>query len=157
MEVKDMDVNSFIDTVASGAISTMHSRGILASLSIAQAALESGWGFHAPGNNLFGIKANGFKGTTQVITTTEVIKGKKVIMKDKFRVYPSWAASIEDHAVFLVTNSRYKNLIGNRDYRIACQRLQADGYSTSPYYAQELIALIEKHGLTKYDKAVIMK
>jgi flagellum-specific peptidoglycan hydrolase FlgJ len=157
MEVKDMDVNSFINKVAPGAISTMHTRGILASLSISQAALESGWGSHAPGNNLFGIKANGFKGATQILTTTEIIKGKAVEIKDTFRAYPTWAASIDDHAIFLVTNRRYKNIIGSSDYRIACQSVQSDGYSTSPYYAQVLISIIEKHGLAKYDKAAIVK
>ncbi len=148
-----MDTKSFICKVAPGAVNTMCSRGILASLSIAQAALESGWGEHAPGNNLFGIKANGWKGATQVLITTEVIKGKKVIVKDIFRAYPSWAASIDDHAAFLISNKRYKNLIGGRDYRIACQNIQADGYSTAPNYAQVLISIIEKYGLARYDKA----
>ncbi len=30
--------------------------GVPASVSLAQAALESGWGRHAPGHNFFGIK-----------------------------------------------------------------------------------------------------
>jgi flagellum-specific peptidoglycan hydrolase FlgJ len=148
---KKMNPNTFIATVKPGAIATMKSRSILASLSIAQAILESGWGVHAPGNNLFGIKANGWKGKTQLLTTTEYVNGKTVTIKASFRVYDSWAESIDDHAVFIVSNSWYKNLIGCKDFKLVCQNIQKDGYATDPYYAQSLISLIEKYKLNQYD------
>lgn len=147
-----MEAQIFINKIAQGAVNTMKKRGILASLSIAQAILESGWGEHAPENNLFGIKANGWKGKTQILETTECIKGKTVHIKDTFRAYESWEASVDDHANFLVTNSRYKNLIGQKNFKLACQYIQTDGYATAPNYAQSLIALIEKYSLNKYDK-----
>jgi flagellum-specific peptidoglycan hydrolase FlgJ len=147
-----MEAQIFIDKIAIGAKNTMKQRGILASVSIAQAILESGWGEHSPCNNLFGIKANGWKGAVQTLATTEVIKGKTVHIMDTFRAYPTLEASIEDHGAFLVQNIRYKNIIGQKNFKLACQYLQTDGYSTSPYYAQTLISLIEKYGLNKYDK-----
>lgn len=150
-EAKVMDKNSFIAAVSPGAVAGMHAQGILASVSVAQAILESGWGSHAPGNNLFGIKANGWKGKTQQLTTTEYVKGRTVTIKAWFRAYDNWSASIEDHAAFLAGLGRYRNLIGQKDYRIVAQRLQADGYATEPNYAQQLIALVEQYGLVKYD------
>jgi hypothetical protein len=149
-----MNVNTFIALVAPGAQAAQKSHGILASVSIAQAALESGWGGDAPSNNLFGIKANGWTApNTQSLTTHEVVNGKTITVQALFRAYSSWAAGIADHAAFLVENSRYKNIIGQKNYKVACVDLQNDGYSTSPYYSQQLISLIEQYGLDKYDTA----
>ncbi len=146
-----MNTGKFISTVAPGAQATMRSRGIVSSLTIAQAALESGWGVHAPGNNLFGIKAHGWSGATQILKTEEYVGGKPVMIRDVFRVYDSWAKSIEDHAAFLSKNSRYKNIIGVLNYRTVCNRIQEDGYATAQGYAQDLINLVEKYKLYKYD------
>jgi hypothetical protein len=125
---------------------------ILASVSIAQAAVESGWGASAPGNNLFGIKANGWTGKTQVLKTTEIVDGKAISVKASFRAYRSWAQSMDDHGAFLASNSRYANILGVSDYHTACHRLQADGYSTSPSYANLLIGIINQYRLYQYDR-----
>jgi hypothetical protein len=146
-----MNPNAFIKKIAPGAQETMRNCGILSSLTIAQAALESGWGAHAPGNNLFGIKANGWSGRTQVLKTKEYIGGETVVTYQLFRVYSSWAQSVDDHASFLLKHRRYKNVIGVRDYRTACRLIQQDGYATSPEYALVLIGLIEKYQLNLYD------
>ena len=71
----------------------------------------------------------------------------------KFRKYPSWAESINDHSDFLLRNSRYKNIIGVKDYTLACQLIHQDGYATSPTYAQTLIKTIEQHSLYEWDVA----
>lgn len=146
-----MNAQDFIRRVAPGAQASMRKKGILSSLTIAQAALESGWGANAPGNNLFGIKANGWSGPTQVLTTVEFIGGRTATVKDLFRVYPSLEDSIADHADFLKTNFRYENLIGVRGYRAACSLIAADGYSTAPDYADSLIGLIGQYALDRYD------
>lgn len=146
-----MNPKAFIQKIAPGAQETMRSCGVLSSLTIAQAALESGWGSHAPGNNLFGIKANGWSGRTQVLKTTEFLNGETVVVHQLFRAYDSWAQSVEDHATFLLKHSRYKNIIGVRDYRTVCRLIQQDGYATEPEYALELIGLIEKYQLNLYD------
>ena len=58
---------------------TEKSHKIPALLTLAQAALESGWGEHAPGNNFFGIKAGTkWTGPTQTLMTSEEIRGKKI-------------------------------------------------------------------------------
>jgi hypothetical protein len=157
-----MNVISFIALVAPGAQAAMKSSDILACVEMAQIAEETGWLAHAPGNNVGGIKADSnWHGATQILTTEEFVwvtqNGKRVEeeVEEKclFRAYPTLAAGIADHASFLVENSRYKNIIGQKNFKVACVDLQNDGYSTSPYYSQQLISLIEQYGLDKYDTA----
>lgn len=143
--------SDFIATIAPDAVSDMHRSGVLASITIAQAALESGWGKYAPGNNLFGIKGSG-----QEFTTQEYVNGHFVTITDGFRVYDSWLGSIQDHSEFLVENSRYArygffDACQNKDYAQAAAALQLAGYATDPNYAEKLIAIIEAHGLSGYD------
>lgn len=145
--------NQFITAVSPGAQTGQKQHGILASLSIAQAILESGWGVHTYGaNNLFGIKANGWTGKTVTIRTAEEdAKGNRYYINAAFRAYDSWADSIADHAAFLRSNNRYANLIGNTNYKAVCALIQADGYATEHDYATQLIALIENYKLNQYD------
>ena len=100
----ELSTQSFINQIAPGAQTAMKQHGILASLTIAQAALESGWGGHTYGaNNLFGIKANGWPGRTVLISTREqAADGSYYTIKALFRAYDSWAQSVDDHALFLV-------------------------------------------------------
>ena len=148
-----MDKKTFISKVKDGAIKGMKNYGVLASLTIAQAILESGWGSSAlstKANNLFGIKAHGSENYV-VMKTKEYVNGKYVTVDAKFRKYNSWNESIEDHAKFLVENKRYKNLIGEKDYKKVCKLIQQDGYATDPNYASSLTTLIEQNKLNQYD------
>ena len=122
---------------------------MLASLTIAQAILESGWGKSAlatKGNNLFGMKGAGGK-----YKTFEYINGKRVDIVDSFKVYPDWETSVIDHGNLFLRASRYQNLISERDYKEACRKVQADGYATAPNYAESLINIIEQYKLYQYD------
>lgn len=148
-----MSKQAFIDSISSGAIATMRKYGILASVSIAQGILESGWGLSGltlKANNLFGIKATGNELYIEM-QTVEYINGQRVVINAKFRKYTNLSESIEDHGKFLVVNSRYKNLLWLRDYRKVCMLMQQDGYATDPEYANRLIAIIEENKLQKYD------
>lgn len=122
---------------------------ILASLTIAQAILESGWGTSAlarKSNNLFGIKGNG-----KNYKTFEYINGKRVDIVDSFKVYPDWETSVTDHSGLFLRLSRYQNLIGERDYKKACRKVYEDGYATAPNYAEALIKIIEQYKLYEHD------
>ncbi len=141
----------FISKILPSAKKTSDMLGIKVSLTLAQAILESGWGKSAIGNNLFGIKANSsWKGAKKCVQTTEYVSGKKVIISAYFRDYESIEASILDHAKIL-TLPRYKPVVLAKDYREACQQVQACGYATDPKYAQKLISLIEKYALNLWD------
>ena len=130
--------------------------GILASLTAAQAFIESGSGnsgLTTKANALFGIKGT-YKGKYVEMKTQEWSAGKGYYtVIAKFRAYPSWEASISDHTDFLLSNSRYKNLIGVKDYRTVCQLIQKDGYASDPKYANTLINTIEKFKLYEWDVA----
>lgn len=146
-----MNTNDFIRLIAPIAMEDQHRTYVLASITIAQAILESASGNSAPGNNLFGIKGKG-----QELNTKEFIKGKWVTIKDGFRIYDSWSDSLRDHSNFLLENSRYtRSGFFERckalDYKGAAQALQQAGYATDPQYAAKLIRLIENYQLAKYD------
>lgn len=141
----------FIKKIAPYAQRDMAQSGILASVTIAQAILESDNGNStlATGyNNLFGIKGDANYNTIE-LPTTEEKNGTSYQTTGKFRVYPSWQESVNDHSA-LLSGSRY-NLSGVTDYRYACDKLQQAGYATASSYAVTLKQLISQNNLTKYD------
>lgn len=144
----------FINQVKDGAQESQQKYGILASLTIAQAILESGWGQHVIANNLFGIKANGYTGPCVTVNTKEFVNGQYVNTTSSFRSYPTLAASVEDHGSFLASNPRYSNILHFVDYQKVCELIQQDGYATDPTYANQLIGLIKQYSLTQYDAPV---
>lgn len=145
----------FIMQISRGAVEGMRKYGILPSVTIAQAILESGWGesgLTKASNNLFGIKAgNGWYGYVVKYPTKEYVNGQYIDVTADFRAYTSMDASVEDHGAFLAGLRRYGNIIGVNDYKTVCQLLQQDGYATAPNYADSLIALIEQYDLAAYD------
>ncbi|MBB3213410.1 flagellar protein FlgJ [Herbaspirillum sp. Sphag1AN] len=148
-----MNPKDFIAKIAPGAQACMRDTKIPASFTIAQAALESGWGAKAPGNNLFGIKADpSWHGPTVDFSTHEVVAGKSVPLVDKFRAYPDWGACLLDHAKFLTTNKRYAPAFMHSDnaeqFTLA---VAAAGYATDPQYATKIIAEIRSRNLMQYD------
>jgi hypothetical protein len=150
-----MNTCDFIAAIAPYAQAEMKRSGVLASITLAQGALESAWGRSAPGNNLFGIKGSG-----QQQTTKEFINGQWITIVDGFCVYDDWGGSIRDHSDFLTENHRYTKAgffeaCSRLDYVMAAKALQTAGYATDPQYAAKLIAIIEQHSLNDYDTEVI--
>jgi hypothetical protein len=132
-----------------GAEPTAHKLGISPEAIIAQAALETGWGRSAIGNNIFGVKAHGaWKGKTQDVATWEDTNGSapggEVQIIDRFRDYDTVADSFADHFRFLEENSRYAKAgvfakAGDEAYFMALQRA---GYATDPAYAAKLASIL---------------
>lgn len=142
-----------IEKTKDSIISVSKETKILASLSMAQLILESGnmtSELSKKANNLFGIKGN-YKGASYTIKTQEYVDGKMVTVNAEFRKYPSINDSIKDHGSLLSTSSRYKNLVGEKDYKKACVNIQKDGYATDPNYSTKLMNLIEKNKLYELD------
>lgn len=143
----------FLDLIKPMVIADMQSSGILASLTAAQAFIESNKGnsgLTQKANNLFGMKGT-YNGEYVLMKTKEYLHGQYVTVDAKFRKYPSWAESIADHSSLFNRLSRYANLRGLKDYRLACQYVKDDGYATSPTYTQTLLAVIEKYKLYEWD------
>ena len=147
-------MNAFIELISDGAVAAQKKYGVLASLTIAQAILETGWGKYSVGNNVFGIKASpSWTGGTVTCATGEVYGGQAVAVSGTFRAYSSIEESIEDHAKLFVNNACYHNIIGCTDYKQACRNVQTDGYATDPQYADKLISIIGGYDLQQFDGA----
>ncbi|WP_295728870.1 LysM peptidoglycan-binding domain-containing protein [uncultured Limosilactobacillus sp.] len=143
----------FIESVAPGAIEGWRKYGVLPSVTVAQAVIESGWGrsgLSTQAHNLFGIKGS-YNGQSIVMQTREVYGGRSVYVNANFRAYPNNSASVEDHGNFLYSNSRYRNLLGDRDYASVARKLKADGYATDPNYAYAIINMVQTYGLNRLD------
>ena len=126
--------------------------GVPASIILAQAALETGWGGSTIGDakNLFGIKGTGPAGSIRV-PTEEVINGQRVTINDNFRKYNSWQESIEDHGR-LLQNSRYARAMAvKNDPDQFARELQKAGYATDPEYASKLISIMKSNNLYQYN------
>ena len=143
--------------VADAKIATIGT-GVLPSITVAQAILESGWGqsilTSAPYYNLFGIKqGTGWQGAIVNMKTSEYVNGKWVTISAPFRAYSSQMASFQDHTKFLLTNSRYagNGVINAKNYVNMANGLQAAGYATDPTYANRLINLVERYNLQSLD------
>ncbi|NLI77454.1 MAG: glycoside hydrolase family 73 protein [Candidatus Riflebacteria bacterium] len=133
---------------------SMKLTGVPASVTLAQAALETGWGKSSIGDakNLFGMKGTGPAGTT-LVWTTEYVNGKYIRIQDKFRKYHSWRESIDDHARLLSQGSRYKKCMANKNNPDQFAReLQKAGYATDPQYASKLIGIMKANNFYQYDK-----
>ena len=148
----------FVEKIGALASEDMKKTGILASLTIAQAILESAWGTsalaQAPNYNLFGIKG-AYNGNYCEFNTSEYLNGKWVTVKAQFRKYPSWVESLADHSALFNTYDRYANLRGCTDYKLACRYVREDGYATDPSYTSKLINIIESNNLTRFDNGAV--
>lgn len=148
-----MPPSAFIGMLAQAAQDCQRRTGIPASITLAQAALESAWGARAIGNNLFGIKADAsWDGPTVDVPTHEVIHGKRIAITDKFRKYTSYAESMVDHAQFLLKNDRYATCFKETTGMGWARALQDAGYATDPDYAKKLQSIIRDRNLAFYDQ-----
>lgn len=128
--------------------------GIPASVALAQAALESGFGkslLAKEGKNLFGIKAGrSWKGKKLTLPTTEYYQGKPVRVMAKWRKYDSYLDAFLDLARVYYNGLYDDALPYRRDPREFIHRA-GKVYATDPQYADKVIALIERYNLDKYD------
>lgn len=162
-----MTVKEFVKNYFPFAKQTESKTGISAIAIMAQAALESGWGKHAPGNMFFGVKdTDGINGNEQLITTTEysrradlkfpviisvtptIKNGQKYFkykVKDYFRKYNSPEESFTDHAKFFLENKRYSTALSVKSdpYKFIDEVAKA-GYATAPDYAKILKGIAKK-------------
>lgn len=151
------DKQAFLDKYADAITIACEGTGIFPSVKIAQAALETGWGQHIVGNNMFGIKAKGkpnayWHGDKVTAGTTEEVNGVPVSITSNFRKYDTVSDSIRDHNLLLTKNSRYAEVIAAKTPEEQCRALQSADYATDSSYAQKLISTINANNLKRYDK-----
>ncbi|MGO3837968.1 MAG: glucosaminidase domain-containing protein, partial [Vagococcus sp.] len=152
---------TFIANTAYHAQEVASQNGLYASVMIAQAILESGYGNSTlsspPNHNLFGIKGS-YNGQSVTMPTWEFMNGQNITINAQFRKYPSYRQSFEDNARVLKTTSFYPGVYfysgtwkaNTNSYRDATAWLRGR-YATDPNYNTKLNNLIVTHNLTQYD------
>lgn len=152
-----MTPGDFIAAIAPAARASMQKTGIPASFTLAQAALESGWGTSktaAHACNLFNIKADAsWPGPIYKMASTEHVGGKDVLQAADWRMYPNWQACFDDRAAFFRDNPRYKACFAETTGEGWARAVHAAGYATDPAYADKLISVIRAHQLAAFDKS----
>ena len=167
---KAISKSSFIEKLGPIARENYRRTGILASVTMAQAILESGWGQSSlaqNGNNLFGMKTNlsgnswsgsAWDGVNYYRKGTyEYGSGGRYSTKANFRKYSCVEDSIEDHSAYLLnakngSRKRYAGLTNTKSYKKQLQIIKNGGYATSGSYVSQLCRVIKTYNLTKWDK-----
>lgn len=151
---KNAAYEAYIAEYRQVAIEQQRKHGIPASITMAQAILES-----AAGKSELATKANNHFG----IKCTSDWPGKTYKYNDNrsnecFRKYADVADSYEDHSLFL-KRKRYESLfaLSLGDYKNWAYGLKACGYATDSKYPEKLIRLIELYELNKltFDKTIV--
>ena len=155
---------NFLSTIGGYARDIAKNNDLYASVMIAQAILESGWGqsglASAPNYNLFGIKGDYNGNSVRMDTLEDDGSGNYYAAKEPFRKYSNYGESLNDYASLLTGDNnpnswRYKFYYGARvsatnSYQDATQHLTGR-YATDTRYASKLNQLIQTYGLTQYD------
>ena len=150
-QYRNAAVDEYIQNYKEWAIYHMYKYKIPASITLAQAILESGGGtspIAVSANNHFGIKDKPeWKG--EVITNPN--DGQL------YRKYSSIENSYEDHSLFLTQRPWYKALfdLNITDYKGWAVGLQKAGYAVDKSYPEKLIRIIETYQLYVYDQALV--
>ncbi|MCP0887016.1 LysM peptidoglycan-binding domain-containing protein [Ligilactobacillus sp. WILCCON 0076] len=152
------NVSSFLSSIASSAQTIAEQRGLYASLMIAQAALESGWGtstLSTSAYNLFGVKWNG-SGAYVTMNTQEYYNGSYHVVSAKFQKYSNYSESLNAYANLIINNFPNSTKTNASTPEIAAKNL-SNGvygtYATDPNYATILSNLIKTYNLTQYDSS----
>lgn len=146
---KQISKKEYVEQWRTTAVQQMIQYKIPASITMAQAILESGSGnseLARMGNNHFGIKCHDWEGEKMYLD--DDAKG------ECFRVYTSADESYVDHSDFLKTKKRYANLFAleQTDYKSWAKGLKEAGYATNPKYPELLIGIIEDLKLNELDQ-----
>jgi hypothetical protein len=141
---------AFVQSLLPGATLADWAADIPASITLAQAILESGWGRSAPGNNLFGVKGTGPAGTERR-RVVEYREGRRAHRRDLFRRYESVDQALEDHGRLLATSPRYEAARAAGEDRAAFAAALVGRYASDPRYAEKLLGLIDRWQLGRFD------
>ena len=149
-------VISYIDLYKYAAIDEMERSGIPASITMAQAIIESNAGLSylaKESNNHFGIKCKSYWTGSSFYHPDDDRDENGNIIPSCFRRYDSILASYADHSDFLMMTPHYQPLFAYDKFAFEewAKGLQLCGYASDPAYAEKLIRTIERYGLHELD------
>jgi flagellum-specific peptidoglycan hydrolase FlgJ len=164
-ELPEPDVKKYIGFWHKEAVAQMDKFGIPASITMAQAIIESRSGtsilaqssktevrdkyglVRRGANNHFGIKCHG-----KYCKVGHCSNQCDDSARDFFLIFDSPKASFKAHSEFLVNQARYKGLLKyGKNYKLWALKLREFGYATDPTYDKKLIGIIDKYELYKLD------
>lgn len=169
-ELKGLNAKELITKIGPLFTADQKKSGVLASVSMAQFILESGWGksgLTQKANNCFGMKKSlsgntwpnsawDGKSVVSMQTGEETEDGKVYTIMAEFRKYNCIEDSIADHSAYLAgakdgDRLRYDGLTGCKKYKTAAQIIKNGGYATSTSYVKALCDIIKEYKLTDYE------
>lgn len=169
-ELKGLTATELISKIGPLFTADQKKSGVLASVSMAQFILESGWGksgLTQKANNCFGMKKSlsgntwpnsawDGKSVVSMQTGEETEDGKPYTITAEFRKYACIEDSIADHSAYLTgakdgDKLRYDGLKGCKKYKTAAQIIKNGGYATSTSYVKALCDIIKEYSLTDYE------
>jgi flagellar protein FlgJ len=152
---------AFITLIAAPAMHNFREYKVPASVIMAQAILESGWGrgdLPKTANNYFGMKCPLGKVTGTAVgcrsfPTKECDSAGCHPAVESFKVYNSVLDSLRDHSLTLSSMKRYApafSYSGNPNQFAA--EVHKAGYATDPNYTSLLTGIMSKYDLYRYDR-----
>lgn len=152
---------AFINKLKGSVQKATEEQRLYASLQMAQAIVESGWGKSAlakEANNYFGVKGS-YNGQSVTMPTAEFDEyGNQYEITASFRKYPSAYQSMKDNAALLRQGVSWNHAIYSGTWREKAKSgtQAANGlipnYATDPDYATTLKSVINTHDLTTLDQ-----
>ncbi len=134
-----------LQRACSAAIAAEQSTKLPRQITLAQWALESGWGEHQPGNNCFGIKEYPGACGVQELITTEVYHGVSKKVPQWFARFETLGDCFTKHAQLITLAARYSipwgNFLANGDVNQLIDSI-APIYATDPDYAIKLHSIL---------------
>lgn len=152
---------AFINKLKSSVQKATDEQRLYASLQMAQAIVESGWGkssLATEANNYFGVKGS-YNGQSVTMPTAEYDQyGEVYTIQASFRKYPSAYQSMKDNAALLRQGVSWNHAIYSGTWREKAKSgtQAANGlipnYASDPNYATTLKSVINTYDLTTLDQ-----
>lgn len=149
---------AFLAAASDAALVGARATGVPASVTVAQAILESDWGrssLSQDAQNYFGMKVMGTLGNDGAVwlpTSEYDADGNLYRTVAAFRAYKSLTDSLLDHDQLLQLAGRYATAMrAAGDPRQFAVELYQAGYSTDPEYPDKLVALMDAYNLYRLD------
>lgn len=150
LPVRSGSQRDFVRSIAGEATISDWAWGVPASITLAQAILESNWGRSAPGFNLFGMKGRGPAGSVRR-RVVEYHHGRRSRPWADFRAYDDPSQSVRDHGEMVGSKRYYAKAREAGDDVAGFARGLQGSYATDPRYASKLVRMIADLGLGRFD------
>ena len=170
-----MTQKEWIEKMTPCAVKAQQRFGYIASVLIAQACLENGYGMDpdctvlTEANNVLGMKRELLNSTWEssywhggfITKRTPEWDGGMHYITDDFRKYDSLQDCFYDYCQFMRDarysrggSYKYRDVLSITDPETLIRTVVGRGYCTDPEYPQSVMRIIREHGLTQYDQKV---